>query len=85
MPFAYYAREPVEPHIEQYQTPSVPPGCPRVWLVASHQGLPTGTAASRAHYATYEALRASLERRYPHQSTRSFGYASVIWVQLFGR
>ena len=85
MPFAYYAREPVEPHIEQYQTPRVPSGCPRVWLVASHQGLPTGTAASRAHYATYEALRRSLARRYPHQSTRSFGYASVIWVQLFGR
>ncbi len=85
MPFKYYAHRSVQPHVEQYETPTVPTGCPRVWLVASHQGLPTGTAASRAHFATYEAIRGTLARRYPHQSTRSFGYASVIWVQLFGR
>jgi mannosyltransferase len=85
MPFDYYAGRPVEPHVEQYQTPRVAPGCSRVWLVASHQGLPTGTAASRAHYARYLAVRGALARRYPRQSTRSFGYASVIWVSLFGR
>ena len=65
MPFDYYAGRPVEPHVEQYETPAVPAGCSRVWLVASHQGLPTGTAASRAHYARYVALRAALARRYP--------------------
>jgi len=85
MPFDYYAGRPVRPHVEQYQTPAVPNGCPRVWLVASHQGLPTGTAASRAHYARYVALREGLARRYPQHSTRSFGYASVIWVSLFSR
>jgi mannosyltransferase len=85
MPFDYYAGRPVEPHVEQYQTPRVAPGCSRVWLVASHQGLPTGTAASRAHYARYLAVRGALARRYPRQSTRSFGYASVIWVSLFSR
>jgi hypothetical protein len=85
MPFDYYAHRPVQPHVEQYETPTVPAGCPRVWLVASHQGLPTGTAASRAHYAHYVAVRASLARRYPVHTTRSFGYASVIWVELFGR
>ncbi len=85
MPFDYYAHRPVQPHVEQYETPAVPAGCPRVWLVASHQGLPTGTAASRAHYARYVAVRTSLARRYPFHTTRSFGYASVIWVELFGR
>jgi hypothetical protein len=53
--------------------------------VASHQGLPTGTAASRAHHAGYVAVRDELARRYPNHSTRSFGYASVIWVDLFTR
>jgi mannosyltransferase len=85
MPFDYYAGRPVQPHVEQYQAPAAPNGCPRVWLVTSHQGLPTGTATSRAHYARYVALRAALARRYPHRSTRSFGYASVIWVELFSR
>ncbi|HUJ35943.1 MAG TPA: glycosyltransferase family 39 protein [Solirubrobacteraceae bacterium] len=85
MPFDYYAHRPVRPHVEQYERPAVPTGCPRVWLVASHQGLPTGTAASRAHYKRYLALRAALARRYPHHSTRAFGYASVIWVELLAR
>ena len=85
MPFDYYAGRPVEPHVEQYQTPAVSSHCSRVWLVASHQGLPTGTAASRAHYARYVAVRDALARRYTHHTTRSFGYASVIWVSLFSR
>lgn len=83
MPFAYYTRKPVKPYIERYETPRVPAGCTRVWLVASHQGLPTGPPASRAHYARYVAVRAGLARRYGHSVTRSFGYASVIYVQLF--
>lgn len=85
MPFDYYAGLPVEPHVEQYQTPAVSTACSRVWLIASHQGLPNGTTGSRAHYAEYVALRSALARRYPRQSTRSFGYASVIWVSLFSR
>ncbi|MGA8722591.1 MAG: glycosyltransferase family 39 protein, partial [Solirubrobacteraceae bacterium] len=85
MPFDYYAGRPVAPHIEQYVTPPVPAGCSRIWLVASHQGLPSGTAASRAHYARYESLRAAIATRFPRHVTRSFGYASVIWVELFSR
>jgi mannosyltransferase len=85
MPFDYYSGGPVEPQVEQYVTPTIPAGCNRVWLVASHQGLPTGTAASRAHYAQYVALRSALGRRYPQRNLRSFGYASVIWVELFSR
>jgi mannosyltransferase len=84
MPFAYYAHQPIKPYIERYDTPQVPAGCARVWLVASHQGQPTGTSGSRAHYARYVALRSSLARRYGPATTRSFGYASVIWVQRFG-
>lgn len=85
MPFAYYAHEPVVPYVERYDTPRVPARCPRVWLVASHQGFPDGPPSSRAHFARYASLRASLARRYPRQVTRAFGYASVIWVQLFER
>jgi uncharacterized membrane protein len=83
MPFAYYTGEPVKPYIERYDAPRVAAACRRVWLVVSHQGLPTGPPASRAHYARYVAVRASLARRYGRSITRSFGYASVIWVQLF--
>jgi len=85
MPFAYYTRAPVQPYVERYVTPRVPSTCPRVWLIASHQGLPSGTAASRAHYARYVALRSALARAYPHHSTRAFGYASIIWVELLTR
>jgi mannosyltransferase len=83
MPFAYYTGKPVTPYIERYDATRVPPGCARVWLVVSHQGLPTGTSASRAHFARYVALRDELAHRYPRSVTKSFGYASVIWVQLF--
>lgn len=83
MPFAYYSGQPVKPYVERYDTPSLPGSCRRVWLVASHQGLPSGTSASRAHFARYAALRSVLTRRYARHVTRAFGYASVIWVELF--
>jgi mannosyltransferase len=84
MPFAYYSGQPVKPYVERYDTPSVSSNCRRVWLVASHQGLPSGTAASRAHFARYAALQRALRRRYGPGKTRAFGYASVIWVERFG-
>jgi mannosyltransferase len=83
MPFAYYAGQPLKPYVERYETPRISAGCRRVWLVASHQGLPSGTAVSRTHYSRYVALRATLRREFAHHLTRSFGYASVIWVQLY--
>jgi hypothetical protein len=85
MPFAYYAGWPVKPYVERYETPRLPRGCARVWLVASHQGQPNGPAASRTHYERYLGARAALARRYGGAATRSFGYAGVIWVQRFGR
>jgi mannosyltransferase len=84
MPFAYYAGRPVKPYVERYETPQAPSGCARVWLVASHQGQPNGPAVSREHYARYVALRDELTRRYGRSTARSFGYASVIWVERFG-
>jgi mannosyltransferase len=83
MPFAYYSGDPVKPYVERYETPRLPAGCRRVWLVASHQGLPSGTATSRAHYSRYVAVRRALTRAYAGHRTRAFGYASVIWVELF--
>jgi mannosyltransferase len=83
MPFAYYSGDRVNPYVERYETPRLPAGCPRVWLVSSHQGLPSGTATSRAHYSRYVAVRRALTRTYARHRTRAFGYASVIWVELF--
>jgi mannosyltransferase len=83
MPFAYYSGQPVKPYVERYDTPRIPPGCQRVWLVASHQGLPSGTSTSRTHFARYVSVRRALTREFTHHATRSFGYASVIWVELF--
>ena len=83
MPFAYYAGQPVRPYVERYEMPEVPSRCARVWLVASHQGQAHGPAASRAHYDAWMALRADLARPYPRHTVTSFGYASVIWVELF--
>jgi mannosyltransferase len=83
MPFAYYSGQSVKPYVERYETPSLPANCRRVWLVASHQGLPSGTASSREHFARYAAVRRALTRGYARNSTRAFGYASVIWVELF--
>jgi hypothetical protein len=83
MPFAYYAGQPVRPYVERYQRPGIPSRCVRVWLVASHQGQPNGPATAREHYAAWLAVRDALSRRYGQSTTRSFGYASVIWVQLF--
>ena len=85
MPFAYYAGLPVKPYVERYETPRPPSECGRVWLVASHQGQPDGPSLSRQHYTTYVALRRALARSYGRSTTRSFGYASRIWVQLFSR
>lgn len=83
MPFAYYSGRPVKPYVERYETPRLPAGCRRMWLVTSHQGLPSGTSTSRAHFARYVKLRTALTHAYAGHATRAFGYASVIWVELF--
>jgi hypothetical protein len=78
-------------YIEDYATfpPAqlrrLPESCPRLWLVSSHEGQPGGTAGSRANYARYLALSASLAAEYPRRSARSFGYAAPVTVALFAR
>jgi mannosyltransferase len=63
----------------------LPRSCPRLWLVSSHEGQRNGTAGSRANYARYIALRASLTTEYSRRRVRSFGYAAPVTVQLFAR
>jgi mannosyltransferase len=75
----------IRPYVERYDLPRVPLACPRVWLVASHEGFPTGPPGSRAHYERYVALRAALAGEYAHDTKRPIGYASTIWVELFSR
>jgi mannosyltransferase len=81
------------PYVERYVTPSparlaqIAAGCPRLWLVASHEGQPDGPPGSRANYARYRSLQAALERAgYAHRVSQSkFGWASPVRVQLLAR
>ncbi len=78
-------------YIEDYASLSsrrlrlLPNSCPRLWLVSSHEGQPTGTAGSRADYSRYLALRSSLSAEYSRSRVRSFGYAAPVTVELFAR
>jgi mannosyltransferase len=79
----------VRPYVEDYASLSgaelrqLPGRCPRLWLVASHQGQPDGPAAARAHLARFQVLRAALRREYARSATTSFGYAATILVDRF--
>jgi mannosyltransferase len=76
----------LKPYVEDYNARLVvPASCRRLWFIASHQGQPAGPSTSRAYYARYLALRASLERTYPIHVTKSFGWASVVRVELLER
>jgi hypothetical protein len=76
-------------YIEDYATLStpklrlLPAGCPRLWLVSSHEGQANGTAGSRANYSRYLALRNTLATAYARTQVRSFGYAAPVTVELF--
>lgn len=81
----------VTPYVEDYATfsPSalkrVAASCPRLWLVASHEGVANGPAGSAAHYVRYRQLRAALEAAYLRHETSSFGYADPVEVELLSR
>lgn len=81
----------VRAYVEEYATLSaaqlsaVKAECPRLWFISSHQGQPDGPAGSRANLARYRALRAALTAAYPISSTRYFGYAAPVRVQLLSR
>jgi mannosyltransferase len=95
MGFAYYGRagRPVLPadawgalhaYVEDYATAPIS-GCPRLWLVSSHEGQSNGPAGSRANYARFVALRALLRDEYAREWDARFGYAAVITVRLLSR
>jgi mannosyltransferase len=90
MAFAYYGRAgrpilPADPwgppraYVEDYSAALNATGCPRVWLVSSHEGQPNGSAGSRADYARFLAVRRGFTRE------ARFGYAAVITVALRSR
>ncbi len=81
----------VHPYVEQYAVPSaaglatIAGRCPRLWLIASHQGQRDGPPGSRIDYIKYRALNAMLAHLYPRRHSRSFGWAAVITATRFSR
>ena len=58
-------------------------GCPRLWLVSSHEGQLRGPSArSRANWRRFVDLRAALERAYSRHQRTQFSYAATIHVEL---
>jgi hypothetical protein len=78
----------VQPFVEQYHAPSVGQitqivqECPRLWMIASHQGQHQ-PAASLIDLNRYNRLVTSLTAAYPYSQFKHFGYAAVIHTALF--
>jgi hypothetical protein len=62
--------------------PGVIGGCPRLFLVASHDGSPLGSPHQRAAYGDYHRMLDQLDAGYPTVGSRRFG-SVTIW--LFSR
>jgi hypothetical protein len=82
----------VRPYVERYVSlaGTGAPGrvgarCPRLWLVASHQGQRRGPGTSRRDYARYQRLLAELRGLYGTPTLRHFGYAAQVRVYRFER
>jgi mannosyltransferase len=81
----------VQPYVEQYAVPSagrlaqIERSCPRLWVVASHQGHRPGPLASERDLARYHVLLADLRPAYRHRQHRTYGYAAPIYVTRFSR
>ncbi len=81
----------VRPYVEQYTVPSsarvseIVRSCPRLWVIASHEGHRPGPPASERDLTRYRGLLAELRRRYRHSAERQFGYAAVIYVTRLWR
>ena len=79
------------PFVERYIVPDGPRlaqivrRCPRLWLIASHDGQRRGPPVSRRNYRRYQRLFAYFANAYPVSSRRLFGYAAVIRVVAFSR
>ena len=81
----------IRPYVERYAAPAasqlmrIEAGCPRLWLIASHQGQRDGPPASRVNSARYLTLLHSLAGAYPRHETKAFGWASPVRVELLTR
>ncbi len=81
----------VRPYVEDYgtldagQLARISAQCPRLWLVASHQGQRGGTRQSLLNITRYQRLEDALRARYPHTTLRTLGWASAIHVRLLWR
>jgi hypothetical protein len=79
------------PFVERYVVPDagrlgwIASHCPRLWLIASHDGQRRGPPVSRRNYARYERLLAYFTARYPISTRHLFGYAAVIRIVAFRR
>jgi hypothetical protein len=79
----------VRPFVESYGTlgatrlAGIRANCPRVWLIASHQGQAGGTLQSRLNLRRYHAIEAELAKVYGRSAERQFGWSASVDVQLF--
>ena len=88
LPAASWASD--SPYVERYVQPSsaragqIARSCPRLWLIASHEGQRDGPPGSRANLARYTVLQAELTRAgYRRRAAGAkFGWASPVRVQL---
>ncbi len=76
----------VRPYVERYgtldagQLARIARQCPRLWLLASHEGQTNGTHQSLVNLRRYQRLEDQLGALYPHAALRTFGWASAIRV-----
>jgi mannosyltransferase len=81
----------VRSYVEDYSTLSapalarLPAACTRVWLISRNEDRLGGPPASRADYARFQRLQASLRGNYPRVQRTSFGYGRSVVVALFTR
>lgn len=78
----------VKPYVEEYRTLGgaklrrIVRGCPRLWLVASHEGQKKGPAGSKLNFRRYRQLKHRLRHFYAVHQKMRFGYAATIHVML---
>ena len=81
----------IRPYVERYgtldgaQQARIAAQCPRLWVISSHSGQSGGTHQSLVNLQRFDTLEQTLARRYPHNSVRTFGWASQIHVRLYWR
>jgi hypothetical protein len=78
----------VKPYVEEYRAPGaaklrrIVRGCPRLWLVSSHEGQKKGPAGSKQNFVRFRQLKHRLRHLYAVHQKLHFGYAATIHVML---